>query len=204
MENQEFNKHLKKAITTEERKLQKAYLHSIESSLKTPKKNFNWRIAASIILLIGLGSYFMFFNQSLSNDELYTKYFYPYENVVEPVVRDQIKLSKKAQVFNLYEQGEYEKAIVKFNELTPKDSIDMATLNFYKANTYLQLKQFEKAKILFSKTQKDKEWNQESLWYLALISIQLNETETALEYLNKLSKKTFKTKEVKVLINSLH
>lgn len=204
MDDKAFDKHLKKAITTEERKLQKAYLRSIETSLKTSKKKFNWRIAASILLLIGLGSYFMFFNQSLSNDELYNQYFYPYENVVEPVVRDQIKLSKKAQVFNLYEQGEYEKAMVKFNELTPKDSIDIATLNFYKANTYLQLKQFEKAKILLSKTQKNKEWNQESLWYLALISIKLNETETALEHLNKLSEKTFKNKEVKVLINSLN
>lgn len=204
MEDREFDKHLKKAITTEERKLQKAYLRFVETSLKTSKKKFNWLIAASIVMLLGLVSYFALFNQSLSNDELYANYFSPYENVVEPIVRDKVKPTKKAEVFSLYEQGEYEKALEKFNQLTPQDAIDFATINFYKANIYLQLKQFEKAKNLFSKTKNNKEWHQESLWYLALISIKLNDSDASLEYLHKLNTKAFKNKEVKELINSLN
>ncbi|WP_159950186.1 tetratricopeptide repeat protein [Polaribacter septentrionalilitoris] len=204
MENQEFDKHLKKAITAEERKLQKAYLHSVENSLKTSKKKFNWRIAVSIIMLLGLVSYFALFNQSLSNDELYANYFSPYENVVKPIVRDKVKLTKIAEVFSLYEKGKYEKALEKFNKLTPQDAIDVGTLNFYKANTYLQLKQFEKAKTIFSETKNNKEWNQESLWYLALISIKLNDSDAALKNLHILSTKTFKNKEVKELINWLN
>lgn len=204
MEDKEFDKHLKKAITTEERKIQKAFLRSIETSLKTSKKRFNWQIAASIVILIGFSGYFLLFNQSLSNEELYSKYFSPYENVVEPIVRDQIKLSKKAQIFSLYEQGEYEKAIDGFNQLTPQDSINVATISFYKANSYLQLKQFEKAKALFSQTQNTQEWNQESIWYLALIAIKLNDTDAALIYLKKLQKRNVKNEATKELIKSIN
>ena len=204
MEDKEFDKHLKKAITAEERKLKKAYLKILETSLKGSKKKINWRIAASILILIGLGSYFILFNKSLNNDELYANYFSPYENVVAPIVRDKVTLTKKAEVFSLYEQAEYKKALEKFNQLTPQDSIDVATLNFYKANTYLQLNAFEKAKNLFSKTQKNEEWSQESLWYLALISIKLNDIDAALNYLQELKvKDTFKNEEVEELINLL-
>lgn len=204
MKDKAFDKHLKKAIIAEERKLQKAYLSTVETSLQASKKKFNWRIAASVVMLIGFGCYFVLSNQSLTNDELYANYISPYENVVEPIVRDRVKLTKKVEVFSLYEQAEYKKALEKFNLFTPQDSIDVATLNFYKANTYLQLNAFEKAKNLFSKTQKNKEWRQESLWYLALISIKLNDTDTALNYLQKLKDKNiFKNEEVKELINLL-
>ena len=205
MEGNNFEKHLKKAITAEERNKQKAYLQSIEFSLKkTNQKNkFNWRFAASIALFIGLGSYFILFNQTPSNDELYAKHLSPYENVVAPIVRDKVNLTKKAIVFSLYEQGEYKKAIDGFNQLTINDSINVNTITFYKANSYLQLNNFENAKTLFTQA-KNKEWEKESLWYLALISIKLNNKDAALNYLKELqSKNNFKKKEINEIINSL-
>lgn len=207
MEDLEFDKNLKKAITVEERKHQKAYLQSLENSLvsKSQKKKFNWRVAASIAVLFGLGSYLLLFNSSISNEDLYDTYFYPYENIVAPIVRDQVNLSRKAAVFSQYEQGNYKNAIDGFNQLTTQDSINVATITFYKANSYLQLKQFEKAKNLFSQIIENKEWEAESLWYLALTSIKLNETDAALTYLQHLkNKKTFKNDEVKKLINLMN
>ena len=211
MEDLEFDKNLQKAITAEERKLQKAYLQSLESSLgdKNQKKKFNWRVAASIAVLVGLGSYFLLFNSSTSNEDLYDTYFYPYENIVAPIVRDQGKLSKKAAVFSQYEQGNYKNAIDGFNQLSTKDSIDIVTINFYKANAYLQLNEFEKAQNLFYQIVEidDKEWKQESIWYLALISLKLDDVVAAKKYLQQLKNQhqhTFKSKEVKDLINTLH
>ena len=204
MQEQEFDKHLKQAIKTEERKIQKDYLRSLESSLNNSKKKFNWRIAASITIIIGLSGYFLLFNKSLSNDELFSTYFSPYENVVAPIVRDQITLSKKAQAFRLYEQGNYIKAIDGFNELTTLDSIDVATINFYKANAYLELKKYENAKDYFSQASQNKEWENESFWYLALISIKLNDKDSALNYLKKLENQSYKRKEIKDLMNILN
>ena len=204
MQEQEFDKNLKKAITAEERKIQKEYLRSIETSLNISKKKFNWRIAATITIIIGLSGYFLLFNKSLSNDELFSTYFSPYENVVAPIVRDQITLSKKAQAFRLYEQEDYIKAIDGFNELTALDSIDVSTINFYKANAYLELKKYENAKDFFSQASQNKEWKNESFWYLALISIKLNDKDSALNYLKKLENQSYKRKEVEDLMNILN
>ena len=210
MEEKEFDKNLKKIITSQERKLQKKYLRSIEASLinTNKSKKFNWLIAASIGLFIGLGSYLFLFNNSLSNEEIYNTYFSPYANVVEPIVRDKVNLSKKAEAFSLYERGEYKKAIKSFNLLSDKDSINTATLNFYKANTYIKLNEFEKAKNLFHKVieSNSKEWKQESMWYLALIDIKLNNIDTAkthLQNLQKQNKQAFKTEEIKTILSNL-
>lgn len=211
MEDKEFERNLKKVITNEERKHKKKYLRTIETSLYTnnQKKKFNWRIAASILVLIGMGSYFTLFNKSLSNEELYQLHFSPYENVVAPIVRNQIELSNKAEVFSEYEQGKYQKSIEGFDKLTTKDSVDVATINFYKANAYLQLKEFEEAQTLFNKIieNKNNEWRAESFWYLALISIKLNNVDVSVSYLQKLqkqNKKKFKSKEIEDLLNTLN
>ena len=140
---------------------------------------------------------------------MYDTYFYPYENIVAPIVRDQGKLSKKAAVFSQYEQGNYKNAIDGFNQLSTKDSIDIVTINFYKANAYLQLNEFEKAQNLFYQIVEidDKEWKQESIWYLALISLKLDDVVAAKKYLQQLKNQhqhTFKSKEVKTLLKKLN
>ena len=211
MKDLEFEKGLKKAIATENRKEQKEYLRSLEASIDTPEpssRKFNWSIAASILVILGLSSFFFLFNQSPSIDELYNSYFSPYENVIEPIVRNQVNLSKRAEVFALYEQGEYQKAIEGFDALILQDSLSFYTVSFYKANAHLKLNEFDEAKYLLQLVvDQDKEWRKESLWYLALISIKLNDTDTALAYLQKLQqqdKKTFKKKETEDLLKALN
>ena len=129
MEDLEFDKNLKKAITATERKQQKMFLKSVEKSIEKSKKT-NWLIAASIATIIGLSSYFIFSNQVVSNQELYAKNFTPYENVVVPIVRNNKELTTKALAFAYYELGEYEKAIDLFNQLTITNNTEKATINF--------------------------------------------------------------------------
>lgn len=207
MEDSTFDEQLKKAITAEERKHQKRYLKSIENSIEKPSKT-NWFVAASIIIIISLGSYLAVFNQSMSSDELYDSYFSPYENVVDPIVRSQEKRTKKQLVFASYELGEYQKAIEGFNQLLPQDATDVATLNFYKANAYLQLKEYQKAQPLFAEivVSKNQDWKTESLWYLGLIFIKLNKFTKAKKYFQELKKQNYqfyKSKEVENLLKEL-
>ncbi|MFK8060370.1 MAG: tol-pal system YbgF family protein [Polaribacter sp.] len=210
MEDTEFNKNLKKAITAAERKKQKLFLKSVEASLdksiEKPKK-INWLVAASIVAIIGLSVYFIVDNQSLSNQELYAENFTPYENVIVPIVRNNLNLTKKAQAFAFYELGEYQKAIAQFNKLTNTDTTDVATINFYKANAYLSIKNYKKSKDLLQQIvdNNNQKWQQESLWYLALISLKLEKTDIAKLHLLKLQQqKSFKIDEVKVLLNNLN
>ena len=208
MKEAEFDKQLQKAITAEKRKEQKEFLRSLEGSLhessKSPSK-FNWRIAASIVILIGLVGSFFVFNQDPSSDELYQTYFTPYSNVVAPVVRDQVSLDKKASAFALYERGEYRQAIVEMDALTNQDSVSAATRDFYMANAYMQLQEFSEAQKLLQKVvDQNNEWKDESLWYLALVSLKLKNTDTSIMYLKELqtSSDVFKS-EVETLLNTL-
>ena len=209
MKETEFDKDVKKAITAEHRKELKDDLRSLEDSLAKSQqgsRKFNWRIAASIAVLIGLGSWFVLFNQEPSPEALYNQYFSPYENVVAPIVRDQVNLSKKAQAFANYEQGLYQKAIDGLDALTAQDSLDVSSINFYKANAYLKLFQFEQAKLLLEQVvDQSKEWKAESLWYLALISLKLNDIEASLSQLKRLQEidSVFKSKEIEHLLEQL-
>jgi tetratricopeptide (TPR) repeat protein len=210
MEGLEFDKNLKKAITASERKQQKLFLKSVEASIdKTVAKpsKINWFIAASIMALIGLGSYFIIENQSVSNQELYAENFTTYENVVAPIVRNNANRNTKQLAFAYYELGQYQKAIEQFNELTNTENTDLATINFYKANAYLSIKNYKKAKdllvqIIESNNQK---WKNESLWYLGLTYLKLDEKNNAILYIQKLQQqKSFKINEVNHLINEIN
>ena len=205
MEDLEFDKNLKKAITATERKQQKMFLKSVEKSIEKSKKT-NWLIAASIATIIGLSSYFIFSNQVVSNQELYAKNFTPYENVVVPIVRNNKELTTKALAFAYYELGEYEKAIDLFNQLTITNNTEKATINFYKANANLMLDNYTNAKDLFLQIVKNnkKIWQQESIWYLALIFIKLEDIDNAKLFLQKLQQlNSYKINKVNDLLKSL-
>ncbi|MDD7915410.1 tetratricopeptide repeat protein [Polaribacter ponticola] len=205
MEDLEFDKNLKKAITATERKQQKMFLNSVEKTIEKPKKT-NWLIAASIAAIIGLSSYFIFNNQVVSNQELYAKNFTPYENVVVPIVRNNKELTTKALAFAYYELGEYEKAIDLFNQLTSANTTEKITINFYKANAYLMLDNYTDAKELLLPIVKNnkKVWQQESIWYLALTYIKLEDIDNAKLFLQKLQQlKSYKINKVNDLLKSL-
>lgn len=210
MEDLEFDKNLKKAITASERKKEKKFLKSVEDSLTKPAakpQKTNWFIAASITLVLSFGGYFVLENQSKSNLELYAENFTPYENVVAPIVRNNRNLDKKSQAFAYYELGEYEKAIEQFNELTSTKDTDLATINFYKANAYLSIKNYKNAKDILLKIieNSNQEWGNESLWYLGLTYLKLEDIDNAKQYLQKLQQlKSYKIKEVNKLLNEIN
>lgn len=208
MEERNFDTDLKKAITSASRKKQKEYLQSLEKSLLDERKiskKIDWRIAASFIILIGSISFY-FFNQFPSNNKLYDKYFSPYENIIAPIVRNGEKLSNKEKVFAAYEQGNYKIALTGLDELSVNDTLNISTIQFYKANIYMKLNEFSNSEKLFLKTIKSQEWKNESLWYLALIAIKQNKNSLAIEYLTKLknsNKISYKKKEIEELMKAI-
>ncbi|WP_405607685.1 tetratricopeptide repeat protein [Polaribacter sp. Asnod1-A03] len=209
MENNEFEAHLKKVITAEERKQQKDFLKSVEATIRIDKtKKTKWFIAASIAVIISLSSYFVFNNQSISNQELYATYFTPHRNIVVPIVRSETKATNKITAFKNYETGKYTEAIALFNQLTKNDSIDNNTLHFYKGNAYLQLNKPEKAILSFLKiSDSDTNWQEERLWYLALASLKTDKKEDAKKYLIHLksnNSKGFKLKEIENLLKEIN
>ena len=209
MNEKDIDNNLKKVIAFLERKQLKKQLQDIEDDIpKSIKKSkVNWLLVASIALIFSLGGYFFFLNSTPTNEELFAEYFSPYENIVAPIVRNQKEKTSKEIAFALYENGNYDKAIENFETLKNDTIVDASTLNFYSANAYLQLEKVEKAKTFFLKVlkSKNKEWEQETLWYLGLINIKQNDLVSAKNNLHQLQKiyPNYKKKDVTELLKNI-
>jgi len=163
----------------------------------TNQKLIYYAIAASILILIGIG-----FVINLSQDNLYKQYFEIYPNVYQPIVRSNAQVNNKAFLF--YENGDYKSAQVAFEEMLKKEG--NPNLRFYYALSYLNNGNAQKASLEFGKLKDVSfEFQAEVLWYYALAQIKVeNYTQAVLilESLNKMET-DFKRQETQKLLSSL-
>ncbi|WP_299125245.1 tetratricopeptide repeat protein [uncultured Winogradskyella sp.] len=201
----EFESNLKRVVKEKRHKELKSKLNQFETKAKiekTDKKpSFSYlKIAASIIILITAGwfGYQNFF--SINYENLYSENYNSYPNTVYSITRSDSTNSPEREAFVAYEAANYQLAIEKFDKAKSKDYF-----NFYKAQSYLNIKQYEKAKHLLETVIKtDEEFVAESHWYIALIYIKEENKTKAIEYLNQLVEKyKYKTEEAKLLIKAL-
>ena len=206
MNENEFDSHLKKAFVLQERKALKRHLQNIEQNVKSPRKT-NWLLVASIALIFGFAGYYLVDKQS-TNQELFSAYYKPYENVVAPIVRNKVTITAKQKAFMFYDNREFTKAIIAFKNLTDLTDKEKISINFYIAIANLESENLYNAKELLLEVlkQKNKDWEKESLWYLGLIELKLNNNEDAIEYLNRLQqlKTDYKKREASELLNKIN
>lgn len=207
MNENEFDNHLKKAFVLQERKALKKHLQDIEQNINVPKKT-NWLLVASIALIIGFAGYYFLINQQPTNQELFYAYYKPYENVESPIVRNKSTKTPKQKAFTFYDNQEFTKAIVAFKNLTDLTDDEKTSINFYTAIAYIEKNELNQAKplLLDIVSKKNKDWEKESLWYLALVELKLNNKKNVIYYLNQLQKfKTnYKKREASELLNKMN
>jgi len=204
----EFQKALKSALKKEDRKNIKAIFSDLnQKNIASKTKVFNirpWLVAASIAILVGLGSWLLFFNSNtLDTDTLYATHFVPYENVVNPIQRGVEIENIKTKAFLAYENGEYEKALQLFEKANTHSEDHYIT--FYEAIILMQLNKHEKAiNLLNEYITNDGKLADRATWYLALSYLKLGKIKpckTTLKTLIELN--SFKTNEALNLLNIL-
>lgn len=197
-----FQENLKIVIEKEERENVKEQLQGFEVEKNTMFNYTKWLAAASVIVLLGISS-FWFFNNSIDPNKLYAENFEPYRNVVQPIVRGEIKTDLKTKAFTAYETKKYEEALHYFNELLKEN--DNETIAFYKANTLLELDKTKEAVSIFKTNLKTTDsLDDKNNWYLALALLRLNNLEEAKNILNTLNNSSsFKKEQVKQLLKQL-
>jgi len=164
------------------------------------RRNYTkWLAAASIVLVLGL-SYVLTLGNKPTNEELFTSYFEPYRNVIQPIERGEAQQDEKTLAFTAYEKGDYKKAMVLFSKLY--DSTQESYCLFYKANALLKLEKANEAVPLLLEHLKTKDTlTEKSRWYLALAYLKLNNKIEAKKTLKKvISESNYKTKEAKELL----
>ena len=191
-----FEKNLKRVIAENQKQELKTKITQFEteiSSKSVPVKIFSakkfqkWYVAASIVLLIGIGSMAYYGFSGPNYDNLYDNNFQTYPNTVFEIARGESIESLEREAFTAYELKDYKTAIEKFDKISESD--DREYLDFYMGISYLNLNQLDRAETFLSKTiAENADFTAEAHWYLAMTYLKMKEKRKAIVELDKLVK----------------
>lgn len=212
----EFQKNLKRVITKEENNVLKQklkgfeevisessdiYISESEGESKVIKPKFNWKVAASVVLLISAG-WFGFQNFSGPNyNTLYQDNYSAYPNTVYTITRGDTNESAERAAFVAYEKEDYKLALKTFKSLSPQ------TINhkFYMAQSYLALSEYTNAEALFTEIKNsNSDFKDEAQWFLALSYVKQEQTDKAIAALKTVvNTNAYKADQAKALLKEL-
>ena len=182
----------------------KSYLKSLDSRQKIRQlkwyQNTKLIYLAAAILVFALCIPFLV--KAKIND-FYDDYYEVYPNVEQPIVRG-AEETEINTAFTAYEANKYSIAIDAFQNILEEDN--NPNYRFYYAMSLLNNDQSDLALKELSQIESiDFDYQNEVLWYTALIQLKNNETNQAIAKLNELenSGSSFKSKERKVILQKL-
>ncbi len=143
-----------------------------------------WLAAASVLLVLSL---FWFSARPINNQKLFAQNYAPYD--LSLAVRGEGPSTKLMKANDLYQQGNFKAAIPIFEEIlseNPKQQLIRLGL----ANSYLENDQLEPAQAEYEIVYQSNDplLKDQSIWYLALLSIRQDDLSKAKSYLELLTK----------------
>lgn len=148
---------------------------------KTPHFSYAWRIAATLLVLIGISSLLSLFakndSEKWANLAIEAKEMNP--RVEFAAMRGHEK-SLITDAFALYHSGEYPSAIQLFNKVAD-DSEHYSDAILFTALCYYQEKEYDQFFSLLDTTERNlpPKWQQQLLWYKGLIYLEQQEIDKA-------------------------
>lgn len=204
----EFHNELRTALKKNERQEIKTLFTGLAPEKGTPQTKVvpmrPWLVAASVALLIGLGSWLLFFNNAdFNTDQLYAANFAPYENVVHPIERGEQLEDLKTRAFTAYENQDYPLALELFKELQIQQSDPY--IDFYEAVVLMQLDRHQEAvSLLETYIKNDGQLKDRARWYLALSFLKLKAiAKSKNQLLQLVDQKGFKQESAKELLQKI-
>ena len=170
-----FDKQLKQSLKVREAKVKKRRLYQVMA------------IAASLSL-IAIFSYQMF-NLSRNDSEIFLKYYKPYYNVVDDPQRNTSIPPGDASVFQLYDKGEYNKAIAGLRSALAINPTNHEA-SFYLGLSHLAMDQPDSAVLYLNKgAQQGSAFSEPAQWYLGLAYLKSGKIEMAKKVFTAISNK---------------
>ena len=179
---------------------------AIEKMLPSKKKRMTrtaWYIAASVILILGIGLLLISRSNDSEYDTLYASHYKLYPNTVFNITRSDTTSSTERKAFEAYQDGNMELAANYFKTL--KTSQRPEYINFYLGQVYLNKNSYADAIDYFnSSIHEDHYLEGESYWYLALASLKLGDIKKAKDHLTELTTNySYMNEEAKLLLENL-
>lgn len=150
----------------------------------------NWKIlaAASVALLLGISVLFNFYHNRPSNDKVFASFYQRYE--ADLITRSDApsEVSDLIKAIQLYDKGNYQEAITKFEAIIKLDATNTAA-RFFIGVSFIEMKNFSKAieNLNYVVAQNDTVFIEHAEWYLALCYIKMNRTSLAMPLLHKIA-----------------
>jgi tetratricopeptide (TPR) repeat protein len=187
-----FHKNLKSAIVSHQNEELKETLKSFESKLSRNSRfsviPTKWLAAASLAILLTLGSWMVKNYVFPSNERIFESYYEPYPNTVVPIVRGNELHTIEYRAFLAYEAEEYHKAINLFNSV---ENSEQKYIQFYRALCMLSVEKTEEAiETLIPLTEsspgtlQNMDCRQKAIWYVGLAYLRQGRQQEALHYMD--------------------
>ncbi|WP_025743416.1 tetratricopeptide repeat protein [Aquimarina pacifica] len=171
-----------------------------EVSNNTPSNRFAnyWKIAASIAIILGLGTFFWYTSTSTHDKtkELYLAYYQPFP--IEDVTRGNTDTTLQ-HIMQHYSNKSYDSVVTALRGYA--NLANQEPLQLYLGNSYLNTNQEKKALSLFENIPNTSTYNEVATWYIALTHLKLNQPKKTIRLLKKIISYdgTYKTKASNLL-----
>jgi tetratricopeptide (TPR) repeat protein len=144
--------------------------------------------AAAIVLLVVISSVVYTIFSVPSNDRLFSQYYQKYE--ADIVTRSAVTTDANALIsaIQLYDKGNYDGAISKFEDILKVDK-DNTAAHFFIGVSYIETNHLDKAikNLSFVISQNDTAFIEHAEWYLALCYVKTKQTAKANTLLTKIA-----------------
>jgi len=170
---------------------------------KMVKFNFRKILSTAAAVALLLIAYHWFFNNNLSNQELYASNFEPYVMVLDQRSANASEAAPLDEAIALYHNKDFGTSADTFEKLLAEDRENMI-YTFYVANARLANQETDQAIALFNKIIKanDLSFVEQSRWYLALAYLQKEDKENAKSFLEKIQEGQFKYKAAQEILSN--
>ncbi|MDY6800618.1 MAG: tetratricopeptide repeat protein [Bacteroidota bacterium] len=154
--------------------------------------------AATIALLLAIGGIVKQLTQpDYDNHQIFDKFYQPYEVTVTYRSGNTETDRMLLNALQKYEDGNYEQALVLFEQLLEKRKDDMS-INLYSGISYMEVAKYQKATQSFQTiiTDNNNLFIEQAEWYLAMCYLKTEDNKKAKELLDELIKKESYYKEM--------
>ncbi|MEX0275120.1 MAG: tetratricopeptide repeat protein [Flavobacteriaceae bacterium] len=153
-----------------------------EPNIQYPKEKrfvFNWRIAAVIAMVLGLGLFFAYLNTT-SEKSLFESHFsvYPLEDTVRGNQQEDLQ-----SAFETYGQEDFETAASRLETVVDKMP-DAHELRLYLGSAYLKIGQPQKALSEFESLTNSTSYAEQAKWYKALTYLKMKQNDKVIALLD--------------------
>ena len=136
-----------------------------------PIKRKRVSVAVASLAVVIIVSFFIYqlHNNTYSNEKLFIMYYEPYEGISTIRSGDPNTDKMLYQAMKKYESKNYENALILFEQVLAKDSLDLTT-NFYTGISAMENRKYVEAKKPFNRiiNHNDNLYIEQAEWYLAL------------------------------------